>query len=68
MIADAIEPAETENIEENMEKKIEDVFESARSAFFSSEAGKESPLGKAETFTQVKSFDAPLGSPSSSKK
>ena len=54
MIAEAIEPAV------NVEQQIVDVFESARRAFFSADSGKDSPLGKTERFTQVKSFDAPL--------
>ena len=68
MIVEATESMKREHIEEKMEHKIEDVFESARQAFFSPESGKASLLGKAETFTQVKSFDAPVSAPSTSKK
>jgi hypothetical protein len=67
VIVEAIEATEAENVEEKMEQKIEDVFESARRAFFSPEGGKDSPLSNTERFTQVKSFDAPQLNPSAVK-
>jgi hypothetical protein len=63
VIAEAIETTEAENIEQ----EIEDVFESARRAFFSPDSGKDSPLGTTERFTQVKSFDGPQLNPGTVK-
>jgi hypothetical protein len=67
VIVEAVEPTEKENIEEKMEKTIEDVFETARRTFFSPDSGKDSPLGETERFTQVKSFDAPQQNPGAVK-
>jgi hypothetical protein len=62
LIAEAIEATV------NIEHKIEDVFESARRAFFSPDFGKDSPLSKTERFTQVKTFDALQPAPGLLKK
>ena len=63
MIVEAIEATEAENVEQ----EIEDVFESARRAFFSPDCGKDSPLSNTERFTQVKSFDGPQMNPGAVK-
>ena len=41
-------------------EKVEDVFESARQAFFSNGNGQQPTLAKHQTFTQVKSYDGPV--------
>jgi hypothetical protein len=47
-------------------KKVEDVFETARQAFFSNGDGEKVSLTKHRKFTQVKSYDGPP--PDSTKK
>ena len=53
---------ETVNTEAAHSEKVEDLFESARQAFFSDGAGHEASLPKQKRFTQVKSYDGPIRS------